>query len=108
MSLLCISLFSLLSVLLKLLKHTKTCYLNSKFERSIPFFKSSIQCLNVLTYKFSKNFATCILQLLDDHRIPTNTDINERLWTGRFGANKTSLRFICRNRFLYLGRTVKL
>ena len=79
-----------------------------KFERNIPVSKSSIQCLNVLTYKFSKNFATCILQLLDDHRIPTNTDINERLWTGRFGANKTSLRFICRNRFLYLGRTVKL
>ena len=47
-------------------------------------------------------------RLLEDHRIPANIDINERLWTGRFGANGTSLRFICRNRFLYLGTTVKL
>ena len=28
---------------------------------------------------FSKNFTTRILQLLEDHRIPTNIDINERL-----------------------------
>ena len=41
------------------------------------------------------------MKLLEDHRIPTNIDINESLWTGRFGANGTSLRFICRNRFLY-------
>ena len=60
------------------------------------FCKGSIQCLNVFT------------KVLEDHRIPTNIDINERLWTGRFGANGTSLRFICRNRFLYLGTTVKL
>ena len=79
-----------------------------KFERNIPVSRSSIQRLNVLTYKFSKNFATCILQLLEDHRIPTNTNVNERLWTGRFGANRTGLRFTWRNRFLYLGRTVKL
>ena len=38
-------------------------------------------------------------KLLEDHRISTNIDINERLWTGRFGANGTSLRFICRNIF---------
>ena len=55
---------------------------------------SSIQCLNVFT------------KVLEDHRIATNIDINERLWTGRFGANRTSLRFICRNRFSYLGTTV--
>ena len=60
------------------------------------FCKGSIQCLNVFT------------KVLEDHRIPTNIDINERLWAGRFGANGTSLRFICRNRFLYLGTTVKL
>ena len=60
------------------------------------FCKGSIQCLNVFT------------KVLEDHRIPTNIDINERLWTGRFGGNGTSLRFICRNRFLYLGTTVKL
>ena len=47
-------------------------------------------------------------KLIQDHKIPTNIDINERLWTGRFGANGTSLTFICRNRFLYLGTTVKL
>ena len=47
-------------------------------------------------------------RLLEDHRIPANIDINERLWTGRFGANGTSLRFICRNRFLFLKTTVKL
>ena len=39
--------------------------------------------------KFYKTFFT---KLLEDHRIPTNTDINERLWTGRFPANGTSLR----------------
>ena len=60
------------------------------------FCKSSIQCLNVFT------------KVLEDHRIPTNIDINGRLWAGRFGGNGTSLRFICRNRFLYLGTTVKL
>ena len=60
------------------------------------FWKGSIHCLNV----FKK--------VLEAHRIPTNIDINERLWAGRFGANGTSLRFICRNRFLYLGTTVKL
>ena len=38
-------------------------------------------------------------KLLEDHRIPTKIDINERLWTGRFGANGASLRFICMNRF---------
>ena len=52
--------------------------------------------LNVLTYEFSKNFATFILE---DHRIPANIDINERQWTGRFRANETSFRFICRHRF---------
>ena len=67
---------------------------NSKVK--FQFCNGSIQCLNVFT------------KVLEDHRIPTNIDINERLWTGRFGANGTSLRFICRNRFLYLGTTVKL
>ena len=52
-------------------------------------------------------------KLLEDHKFPNNIgptdiDINERLWTGRFGANETSLRFICRNMGLYLGTTVKL
>ena len=47
-------------------------------------------------------------KLLEDDRIPTNIDMNERLSTGRFGANGTSLRSIYRNRFLYLGTTVKL
>ena len=60
----------------------------------LPFCKSSIQCLNVFT------------TVLEDHRIPTNIDINEILWTGRFGPNGTSLRFICRNRFSYLGTAV--
>ena len=51
---------------------------------------------------------TFILQKpLEGDRIPTNIDINDRLWTGRFVANRTSLRFISRNRFLYLGTTVK-
>ena len=68
--------------------------LNSK--EIFQFCKGSVQCLNVFTI------------VLEDHRIPTNTDINERLWTGRFGANGTILRFICKNRFLYLGTTVKL
>ena len=45
---------------------------------------------------------------LEDHKSPNNIDINERLWTGRFEANGTSSRFICRNRFLYLGTTVQL
>ena len=58
------------------------------------FWKSSIECLNVFT------------KVLEDHRISTNIDINERPWTGRYGANGTSLRFICRDRFLYLGKTV--
>ena len=31
-------------------------------------------------------------KLLEDHRIPTNIDIVERLWIGRFGANRASLR----------------
>ena len=43
-----------------------------------------------------------ITKLLEDHWIPTNIDINERLWTGRFRTNGTSLRFIRRSRFLYL------
>ena len=47
-------------------------------------------------------------KLIEGNRVPTNIDIIERLWTGRFGANGTSLRFICRNRFLYLETTVKL
>ena len=47
-------------------------------------------------------------KILEDHRIPTYIDINGKLWTGRFGAIGTSLRFICRNKFLYLGTTVKL
>ena len=42
------------------------------------------------------------------HRIPTNIGINEKQWTGRFGANGTSLKFICRNSFLYLETTVNL
>ena len=45
-------------------------------------------------------------KLLEDHRILTNIDINEILWTGIFGANGTSLRFIYRNKFLYLETTV--
>ena len=47
----------------------------------------------------------------EDHGIPTNImniDINERLWTGRFGASGTSLRFLRRKRFLYSGLTIKL
>ena len=36
-------------------------------------------------------------KLLEDHRIPTNIDINGKLWTGRSGANRTRLRFACRN-----------
>ena len=71
----------------------------------IPVFKSSIECFNVLTYKFSKNFATFSLQLLEDDRISTDIDVYERLWTGMFGENGTGLRVICRNRFLYLGTT---
>ena len=47
-------------------------------------------------------------KLLEVHKVPTNIDINERLWSGRFGANGTSLSFIWRNRFLYLGTTLKL
>ena len=48
-------------------------------------------------------------KLLEDHRISTNIDINERLWTERFGAKGTSLSFIYRNIFLYLRTTaVKL
>ena len=43
----------------------------------------------------------------EDHRISTNIDIDERLWTSRFGVNGTNLRFMCRNRFLYLGTTMK-
>ena len=43
-----------------------------------------------------------ITKPLEDHRIPTNIDINERLWTGRFYAIGASLRFICRSRLLYL------
>ena len=54
---------------------------------------------------FCKVFIT---KLSEDDRIPTNIDINERLWTGRFGVNGTRLRFIFRNKFLYLGTTVKL
>ena len=65
-------------------------------EEIFQFCKSSIQSPNVFT------------KLLEERRIPTNIDINERLWAGRFGANGTSLRFICRNRFLYLEITVKL
>ena len=62
----------------------------------LQFCKGSIQCLNVFT------------NVLEEHRIPSNIDTNERLWTRRFGANGTSLRFICSNRFWYLGTTVKL
>ena len=29
--------------------------------------------------------------------MPINIDINESLWTERFGANETSLRFISKN-----------
>ena len=47
-------------------------------------------------------------KLLEVDRIPNYVDINERLWTGRFGANRASLRFTCRNKFLYLGTIVKL
>ena len=47
-------------------------------------------------------------KVLEDHRLLTNIEINERIWTGRFGEDGTSLRFICRNRFLCLGTTVKL
>ena len=31
----------------------------------------------------------------------------EQNWTGRFGTNGTSFRFICKNRFLSLGATMK-
>ena len=37
----------------------------------------------ILNLRFTK--------LLEDHSIPANSDINERLSTGRFGANETSL-----------------
>ena len=46
--------------------------------------------------------------VLEDHKIPTNIDINERLWTGSFRANGRSLRLICGNRLLYLGKLMKL
>ena len=69
----------------------------SKFERNIPDFKSSIQCLNLRIFKeFCYVYFT---KLLEGDRIPTNIDINERLWVGWFGENGTSLRFIYRNRF---------
>ena len=57
---------------------------------------------------FQRILQRVFYKTLQDHRIPNNIDINERLWTGRFGANGTNLRFICRNKFLYLGATVKL
>ena len=63
-------------------------------------------CLHLWIFKeFCNVYFT---KLLEDNRIPTNMYINERPWTGRLGANGTSLRCICRNRFLYLGSTVKL
>ena len=48
---------------------------------------------------FQRILQRVFYKTLQDHRIPNNIDINERLWTGRFGANGTSLRFICKNRF---------
>ena len=53
------------------------------------------QCLNLWIFKeFCNLYFT---KLLEDHRIPTNIDINGKLWTGRSGANGTRLRFTCRN-----------
>ena len=46
-------------------------------------------------------------KLLEDHRIPTYINIHEGRRIGRFEANGTILRFICKNGFLYLGATVK-
>ena len=37
-------------------------------------------CLNLC---ISKNFQRVFRKPLKDRRIPTNIDINERLWTGR-------------------------
>ena len=62
-------------------------------------------CLNLRILKeFCNVYFT---KLLADYRIPANICIYQRLWTGMFGANGTSLRFLCRNRFLYLGTTVR-
>ena len=69
--------------------------------------KEIFQFLRV-QFNFKEFCNVYFTKLLENHRIPTNIGINERLWTGQFGANGTSLRFICRNRFLYLGTTVKL
>ena len=57
---------------------------------------------------FQRILQRVFTKLVEAERIPTIIDINERLWTRRFGANGTSLKFICRNRFLYLGTAVKL
>ena len=79
-------------------------------ERNIPVCKSSTQCLNILTYEFFKEFSNVYFaKLLEDHIIPTDTDINEKTVDGKFGANGTNMRFTCsKNRFLYLGKTMKL
>ena len=43
---------------------------------------------------FKKKFCNVYFtKHLEDHTISTNIDINERLWTGRFGENGTNLRF---------------
>ena len=41
-------------------------------------------CLNLWIKEFCNAYFT---KLLNDHRIPPNIDFNERLRTGRFGAN---------------------
>ena len=47
-----------------------------------------MQCLNVLAYEFPKN--VYFIELLEDHRIPTNIDINEKTvdWKIRSKWNK--------------------
>ena len=37
----------------------------------------------------------------------TGKNWKEQNWTGRFETNGTSFRFICKNRFLSLGATMK-
>ena len=70
--------------------------LNSK--EIFQFLKIQYNVLNVLTGEFCNMYIT---KLLEDHRIPTNIDINERLWAGRFYAIGASLRFICRSRLYF-------
>ena len=66
--------------------------INVNSKEIFQFLRGSIQYLNVLIYEFSfKEFYVYFKKLLVDDRISTNIDINERLCTGSFGANGTSL-----------------